>query len=236
MSGEVKPGSVARPRWNFHDAPRALKNLANRAGSIHDDAAARSVGFEGGFVPGSTVGTAALGAVWDRYGSAWLEGGWYAFKFVTPVYVHNEVRVLGGEGDADAITLRVETEAGRLCCSGVAGLGDQVPWNPGEDGSRQAGEVLPAVEIGLPYGGADFAVQAEDTERQLEAAGETSAWFGDASPWGDPVVPPEQLMPIALHLEPPFRPKWTGVRGPGMWSAHWLSLRQPLFLGRTYHI
>jgi len=221
--------------WTFTGDWRRLRNLAARPGNIHDDEAARKAGFEGGFVPGSTVGTLALSAVLDRYGDGWLEGGWYELKFVTPVYVHNEVRVVGRSSDDD-VELRVETREGRLCCSGIAGPGGRLPWEPALDGMRGADEVLPGVEIGLPYGEADFVVQREDVERPLDAAGERNPWFLEGSPWGPAAIPPEQLMPIALHLEPPYRPKLSGVHGPGMWSGHWLRFNRPLLQGETYHI
>jgi len=41
---------------------KLINTAADRKGSIHDDAEARKLGFRGGFVPGSVVGSAALPA------------------------------------------------------------------------------------------------------------------------------------------------------------------------------
>ncbi len=83
--------------------------------SIHDDAQAQSLGFRRGFVVGSTVATAALPAIVSRFGSDWFKGGWYTFKFVTPVYDDEEVReVAAPTGSNGDIEIRVETRDERL--------------------------------------------------------------------------------------------------------------------------
>ncbi len=93
---------------------RLVNSAATSAGSIHDDEAARKSGFEGGFVPGSTVGTLALTAILDHYGTRWMEGGWYSLNFVAPVYEHNDVRAVGEPAPgSDDLSVRVETREGR---------------------------------------------------------------------------------------------------------------------------
>ena len=57
---------------------RLVNSASEQKGSIHDDAEARKLGFRGGFVPGSVVGTAALPPVWQAFGESWFEGGWYS--------------------------------------------------------------------------------------------------------------------------------------------------------------
>ena len=221
-----------RGRW------RKLVNWAvDEAGSIHDDEAARKVGFESGFVPGSTVGGAVMPAILDRYGSSWMEGGWYEFKFVTPVYEHNEVRETAEpiEGE-DCIAVRLETREGRLCCAGRAGIGEKLPWDPKLDGKRGVEGALPDIEIGLTYDETEFVITGESIASLLEAAGEESPWYRTASPWGGPVAPPERLMTIALRRRAPRRLQYDGVRDPGMWSAHWLALRKPVMLETPYRM
>src|SRR5262245_23835994 len=85
MTNEAK--TAFEGRW------RKLENLSvNLKGSIHDDDEARKIGFRGGFVVGSTVATAALPAIIGLLGKEWMEGGWYSFSFVAPVYADDEVR------------------------------------------------------------------------------------------------------------------------------------------------
>jgi hypothetical protein len=221
----------------FHGPWRRLINsAAASAGSIHDDAAARKVGFEGGFVPGSTVGTFALSAVFERFGARWMEGGWYSLTFVSPVYEHSEVRAVGEPVPEGELGARVETREGRLCCAGRAGLGDRLPWGPAQDGARGAEQVLPGVPLGLAYDEIEFTPTVEDQRSMLESAGEDSAWYREASPWGGPVVAPERLMAVALRMRPPRTFTYEGARQPGMWYKHELLLRCPLPLGVPYRV
>ncbi len=203
--------------------------------SIHDDEVARASGFEAALVPGSTVGTAAMPAVFAWYGPRWMEGGWYELKFVDPVYEHDDVREIAeAAAGSEDIGVRIETSQGRLCCAGRAGLGGALPWASEQGGKRSAEEVLPDIDIGLTYDEAEFTVTPDDVAPLLQAAGEKSPWYREASPWGEPVVPPEWLMDIASQQRPPRALRYDGIRQPGMWSAHSLSVRRPLALATPY--
>ncbi len=219
-----------------HQGPwRRLANIsADRKGSIHDDEPARALGFEGAFVPGSTVGTAAMPAVVDLLGRAWFEGGWCDFKFVTPVYTSNDVREeaeVTGEGRID---IRIVTSDGRLCCSGQAGLGFEAPWDRGQDGKHGAEAVLPGVEIGTRFDDAEMRVLPQRAANMIAAAGDTTPWYVVASPWGGPLAPPEALHNLALEATRTRRLEVTGVRNPGMWAEHWLALKRPVFQDQPY--
>jgi hypothetical protein len=151
---------------------RRLANIsAGRKGSIHDDDAARGMGFRGGFVPGSTVGQAAMPAIIARLGQQWMEGGWYSFKFVRPVYIDEEVREVGSELLADGtLPLQVEARDGRLCCDRAAGLGATLPWDSSEDGTHGADEVFPAMTIGDAFAPSELHVVAEEVAAMIAAA------------------------------------------------------------------
>jgi hypothetical protein len=215
---------------------RRLANLAaHKEGSIHDDETAQSMGFRGGFVPGSTVGQAAIPGILARYGRHWMEGGWYTFKFVRPVYIDEEVReVAEAVPDEADISLRVESRDGRLCCDGSAGLGATVPWDPAEDGLRGADEFFPAMTIGAPCPESEMLVLQEDVVPMLEAAGDETGWYGDVSPWGAGLIPPERLMNAALDASRAEIKADDTVRNPGMWAEHALAVEQPMFLGQRY--
>lgn len=215
---------------------RRLANIsAGRKGSIHDDDAARGMGFRGGFVPGSTVGQAAMPAILDRYGQQWMEGGWYSFKFVRPVYIDEEVReVAAPVPDFDGIALRVEARDGRLCCDGSAGLGATAPWDAAEDGVHGADEVFPQMVLGTPCPDAELIVQPDDVTPMLDAAGDETEWYGDESPWGGGLIPPERLMNAALQASRDQIITGDEVRNPGMWAEHSLAVERPMFLGQRY--
>lgn len=220
--------TIFEGRW------RTLANLsADRTGSIHDDEAARRLGFRGGFVPGSTVATAGLPAVSAALGESWLQGGWYTFKFVRPVYVTDEVRETATAADGGAIEVRIETRDGRLCCVGSAGLGVELPWDPQADGQRGADEVLPDLTIGGHQHNEIVDPAPEDAARLLDAAGATG--FGQTSA-GDPALPPERLMNAALNVVRGAFGRLEGLRQPGMWAEHSLLSRRAIGLDEPLRV
>ncbi len=226
--------------WRHEGDWRMLVNTAaQQVGSIHDDEAARAVGFRRGFVPGSVVGSAGLPALTAAFGKAWFEGGWYRITFVSPVYVDEEVRELG-ERPGDDVAFQVVTRDGRLCANGRGGLGTATPWNEADDWTHGAEGVLAGVERGFDIGETIITPTVETTRTMVESSGETLAWYGESSPWGGPIVPPEHLMVAALHwvrhpdaqkLPPP-----EGVHGPGMWAEHDLVSTGPMLLGEPYRL
>lgn len=215
---------------------RLVNSAAEEKGSIHDDEEAQKLGFRGGFVPGSIVGTAALRPVWQAFGAQWFEGGWYSFTFVSPVYIDDEVRDEATfEGDEFAI--QVVDRAGRLCCNGRAGLGAVAPWETAPTPDADDGGVLPGIDIGHRFEPAGFELDALLCAATIRAAGDDSSLFRDTAP-GGAMAPPEQLHVEALHLvsrpDQPRVPRVTGVRGPGMWAQHDLVIDRPLRAGRPY--
>jgi hypothetical protein len=214
---------------------RKLENIsADRKGSIHDDEPARKLGFQGAFVPGSTVGTAAMPAVVALLGRRWFEGGWCNFKFVTPVYTSDDVREEAELMPDGRVNIRVVTSDGRLCCSGQAGLGFDVPWDTSGDGKRGAEGVLRAVEIGTRFDDAEMVVTAESSANMMRAAGDTTSWYGAGSPWGRPLAPTETMHNLALQVTRSRHQEISGVKNPGMWAEHWLAANRPLFQEQPY--
>ena len=216
---------------------RLINTAAEQKDSIHDDAQAQRLGFRGGFVPGSVVGTATMPAIVNAFGQKWMEGGWYSLTFVSPVYIDDEVRDVGTPADGD-LTLQVLDRDGRLCCSGRAGLGANVPWDPAEDYTHGAEGVLPGIERGFEFVPHEFVPARDLCLGTVTSAGDETPWYTDSSPWGGPIVPLEYLHVVALHLmrEPgqPRPPRMTGIREPGMWAQHDLAFEGPVFQDRTY--
>lgn len=218
---------------------RLINTAADRKGSIHDDAEAQKLGFRGGFVPGSVVGTATMPAIVDAFGHRWMEGGWYSLTFVSPVYIDDEVREVAQRA-GETLAVQVVDRGGRLCCNGRAGLGATIPWDPAADGTHGAEGVLPGIEIGHAFLPHEFTPEREICLGTVRSAGDSTPWYDGASPWGAAIVPPEYLHVVALHLvsrpDQPRVPRVTGVRGPGMWAQHDLAIEGPLFAGRPYTI
>ncbi len=223
----------------FFEGPyrKLINTAADKKGSIHDNAEAQKLGFRGGFVPGTVVGTAAMPAVVAAFGKQWMEGGWYSLTFVSPVYIDDEVHEVATRVGED-ITLQVLDRDGRICCNGRAGLGATIPWDPADDGSHGAEGVLPGIDIGFEFLPHEFTPAADNCLGMVRSAGDPTPWFESASPWGGPIVPPEYLQVVALRLmreqHQPKTARVTGVHGPGMWAQHDLVIEGPLFLGHSY--
>jgi hypothetical protein len=218
---------------------RLINTAAEQKGSIHDDAEAQKLGFRGGFVPGSVVGTCAMPAVIDAFGKEWMEGGWYSLTFVSPVYIDDEVHEVS-QRTSDGIAVQVVDRGGRLCCNGRAGLGTTIPWDPAADGAHGAEGVLPGIEPGFRFTPIEFAPERDVCLGTVRSSGDPTPWFDDSSPWGGAVVPPEYLQVKALHLmREPDQPRMAslqGVHGPGMWAGHDLVLYGPVFQNRSYRM
>jgi hypothetical protein len=232
------PETVFEGTWR-----RLVNRAASAEGSIHDDKTAQSLGFEGGFVPGTTVGTAALNAVLSHYGWEWMNGGWYSFTFVTPVYVHEEVCEVAETVDGSSdITVRVVNREGRTCAVGHAGLGTELgpekAWDPAADGSSGP-DVLRLMPIGTTYPLEEIVCTATDIEDLLKTAGiGNSDWYTTASPAGPPVIMPEWVFGPALRIirRPGVVQLGDEAKPPPMWAHHMLVLERPMLLGRPYTI
>lgn len=210
---------------------RRLANLsAERKGSIHDDDAARSLGFQAAFVPGSTVATSAMPGLVRLLGRSWFEGGWYTFKFVSPVYTSEDVREEAEAAGDGRIGLRVVTRDGRLCCSGQAGLGFETPWDLTPPARPGVEEALAGVEVGTRFDETPVEISEEYIARLLGASGDATPWYQAESPFGGALIPPETLHNFALQVTRTRRLPITGVRNPGMWAEHSLAISRPLFL------
>ncbi|MFP6815977.1 MAG: hypothetical protein VB949_09970 [Pseudomonadales bacterium] len=212
----------------------AWKRLGNtavaQAGSIHDDAAAKELGFEGAFVPGNVVASAAIPLIFERFGPDWMQGGWFSFNFTTPVYTSEEIRAHGDNGDTE-LQLFIQARDSRMCCNGAAGLGFIQPWHSRRDPDHT---VFPELNIGFTFPESDIVINRDDVVGMLDAAGDETGWYRRESPWGESVVPPEHLLPIALETMRGTRLPLPGKKGPGIWARHHISICEPLRYDQRY--
>ncbi len=207
--------------WQYQRPWLGLKNIsASKKGSIHDDEPARKLGFKGAFVPGSVVGSCAMPAILERFGLDWLEGGWYDFKFVTPVYTSDRVRATAALCD-DGLTCRVETDDDRLCCAGRAGLGYDDPWTV----HGGPAHIFPEAIVGQTFEEQTLEISRDHVRPMLDAGGD------DSSCWNT-LIHPEHLMGVALRMVNWELVPRVGVRDPGMWAEHAIKIRKPMPYGR----
>ncbi len=109
-------GTLAGP-W------RTPVNIAADApGSIHNDAAARQLGFEGGWIAGSIHMEQFAPLLLSRFGNDWLRRGVLSVYFRSATLSGQSVRaiLLPEDTKSGAAPLSMEDEAGRLVCEGAA--------------------------------------------------------------------------------------------------------------------
>jgi hypothetical protein len=210
---------------------RHTVNTVPNAG-IHDDDAARRLGFAAAFVPGTVVSSVALIPVLAHFGRGWLGNGWFDATFVSPVYEHERVREEATQ-DGNDLQLRVVGEDGRLCLAGRAGSGRTPPWDPRADGCAAA-DVLPRVTVGEERPPVTVRMTRDEVLPMLDSAGDGSPWYRADTAFGAPVVPPIRLMRRALDAARGHPLATDGVRQPGMWAAHALVLHAPLQYDHAY--
>ncbi len=218
---------VFEGRWRRIDYSRPIANV-----SIHDDAKAREYGFSRGFGFGDAAIDAVMPAILSRYGAPWLEGGWFDLKLVGPLYGDEEVREVAYSDDREneALTLELVTRDGRLICVGHAGLGVNPPWD-GLEVSPQSSEIFPQARLGHKTEETDFAIRREDYLALLDASGNDSAWFREASPWGDPVAPPTALF---FKMHDPWHDLGEGIiDSPPINAGLQMVIDRPIALGET---
>jgi acyl dehydratase len=133
LLGAALAGRRVRARNLFRDAP-------NR---IHDDAAARALGFAGGLVAGVTLYGYLTRLVVEAWGLAWLERGTASVRFVRPACDGDEL-ILAGR----VVARSANPSAGEI----LAEL----------DASRGGAEVVAALAAGLAWGGPVIAPAVPD--------------------------------------------------------------------------
>jgi hypothetical protein len=218
--------------------------------SIHDDATAKKLGFQGGTIEGPTHFSqfAPLGErIW---GKTWFETGCLSAHYRNPVFESEEVQAFierpkpGEDICAIGMTRRDGTEILR----GTASVGDVADTAL----SRRLGELKPLAD---PVILADVKVGMK-TERQavkmdfdqhmgdlypfsladkLKVITEWSAYYAqELNPWGRAIIPMEMLSVLFQYRA---RDDRLGVRGPavGLFADQEIRLlRGPLFPGETY--
>jgi acyl dehydratase len=218
--------------------------------SIHDDATAQELGFQGGTIEGPTHFSqfAPLGErIW---GQAWFETGCLSTHYRNPVFEGDEVQAWferpkpGEKVCAIGMTKRDGTEILR----GTASVGDVADTAL----SRRLGELKPLTD---PVILADLKVGMKTTRQtvkmdfdqhmgdlypfslaeKLKVITEPSAWYSqELNPWGRAIIPMEMLSVLFQYRA---REDRLPIRGPavGLFADQEIRLlRGPLFPGETY--
>ena len=93
----------------------AHNDAADSGNPMHDDEAARAMGFKGAVVPGVTVYGYVTQALLDYFGDAWLSRGYCRVRFRQPVIANEQIRIESRPGDnGQMLDVTVENSAGTV--------------------------------------------------------------------------------------------------------------------------
>ncbi|HEY4398314.1 MAG TPA: hypothetical protein VGO28_11640 [Acidimicrobiia bacterium] len=167
-----------------HNAATASEN------KIHDDAVARTFGFEGGLVPGVTVYAYLTHPVVAALGRPWLEGGAMAARFVRPCYDGDDVAVNATACDVDggrSLELTARRAADEVVATATASLPVRPPLPPAVDDYPTAPlppERAPATAAALTalgtLGSWEATFRVDHAPAFLDEIGEDLALYRDA--------------------------------------------------------
>jgi hypothetical protein len=131
-------------------------NIAAHAeGSIHNDETAKQLGLEGGWIAGSIHLEQFAPLLLERFGPYWLNAGTMSAHFRNATLSGQPVRAMLGTADPGTrfAGVRMEDEAGRVVCEGVAFTGEPGAVTPirkrlAANHAATPGPLLSDVEIG----------------------------------------------------------------------------------------
>ena len=169
-----------------HNAATASEN------KIHDDAVARTYGFEGGLVPGVTVYAYLTHPVVAELGRAWLERGTMTTRFVRPCYDGDDVTidaVTPDERDDGTLELTARRAGDEVVATAIASLPAGPPPPPAVEDYPAAplpAERVPATADALAalglLGSWEATFHAEHAPAFLDEIGEDLSLYRDGGP------------------------------------------------------
>lgn len=225
---------------------RESVNAANHeGGGIHDDKTATKLGFRGGTVAGSIHLDLFPPLLLEAFGKEWFETGSLSMNFKNATTSREPVRAMLGDGPGQ-IRAWIERDDGMLVGEGTAAVG-----SPIEPSALRAIDMT-AHAAAAPRILVDFSAGEEiptkrrtaDATRQQELlakdlCAEPLDWYSGDSPWGGPIVLPQQAVHVlylaaVAHITPKVTERGGGV---GLFGAIELAnVRGPLRLGESYDL
>jgi hypothetical protein len=182
----------------------AVNSAAQSENTIHDDAVAQRVGYRGALVPGVTLYAYMTQLVVPYLGVEWLRRGGASVRLLRPAYEDNVITCsatrweLAGE---PALRLACTGEDGSVCADGSAWLGPTSPADLPDDlrlPERAPTATRPPltperVPLGLPLSVLETPLTVEAARAYADETRDPSSWWGEASPYGFPLLPPGMI-------------------------------------------
>jgi len=227
--------------------PESTERQGKSLTLIHDDEVAKTLGYKGGFVGGSTLMAVTHLATFASFGHNWYECGAYSVRLAKPVFTEDEIRVVWEEsepdpGDKRKITFMLEKRDGERTTFGWAALGKPgqkltPPWerNP-VSFAEPADDLMSEMQVGDRHPDFECCMSKERFIPKFDQLGDYNWWYRVASPWGGPIVPPSELGIMVLsgtlqRVEDPARKKLRT----SMWAGFEVVVNGPVFVDHNYH-
>jgi len=245
-SADSLTGPWRRPQQMLH------AQVYDQHASIHDDATAQKLGFQGGTIEGPTHFSQFAPLCERVWGKAWFETGCLSAHYRNPVFEGEEVQAIlakpepGQRQCAMQMLKRDGTEVLRGTASiGGAGLVTALDQRLTELKPLADPVILRDVKVGMKTPRQTVRMDLEQNmgdlypfslAEKLKVITEPSPWYrsGSVSPWGRPVIPMEMLSVLFQYRA---REDRLPIRGPavGLFADQEIRLsRGPLFAGEHY--
>jgi hypothetical protein len=239
-------GPWRRPQQMLH------AQVYDQHASIHDDATAQKLGFQGGTIEGPTHFSQFAPLCERVWGKAWFETGCLSAHYRNPVFEGEEVQAIlakpepGRRQCAIQMLKRDGTEVLRGTASvGTEGLVTALDQRLTELKPLADPVILRDVKVGMKTPRQTVRMDFEQNmgdlypfslADKLKVITEPSPWYrsGSVSPWGRPVIPMEMLSVLFQYRA---REDRLPIRGPavGLFADQEIRLsRGPLFAGEHY--
>lgn len=214
---------------------------------VHDDDAARALGFKEGIIGGLTLFSVTGGSIAASLGHTWFEGGVCSVKHKGVTYA-GDVRVkwelvTPDFNDSRKIVYHLEDRDGNTAAHGWAslpkpGMKSIPPWERNPEVHKSVGvDIVPEFKVGTVSPPLKVIVHREDAIKNLDKISDYNWWYRIASPWGDPILTPYetaymlyQKLKTSLFIGAATSPRFHTPMDAGKDMVFF----QPLFLERTY--
>ncbi|MBW3098971.1 hypothetical protein [Pseudohoeflea coraliihabitans] len=246
-SGGVLSGPVRQPLQMLSEQEYGHN------GTIHDDATARSVGFEGGTIEGPTHFSQFVPLCHALWGDDWLARGCLSARYRAPAYEGDSLRAFLRRPDKDGAVAEIwmQRDDGTEILRGTASLG---PDFHDTALTRRLAELSPArqpvilsnVEIGARVPRLPVRLDADrrvgklypfSLADKLRRITEPSPLYTAAqAPWDRPLVPFEMISVLMQHS---WEDRSVDIKGPavGLFADQEIRLLDgPVFVGEDYEV
>jgi hypothetical protein len=245
-SSDSLTGPWRRPHQMLH------AQVYDSHASIHDDATAQKLGFQGGTIEGPTHFSQFAPLCERVWGKAWFETGCISAHYRNPSFEGEEVQAIlakpepGRKQGAIQMVKRDGTEVLRGTASiGTEGLVTALDQRLTELKPLADPVILRDVMVGMKTGRQSVRMDLDQNmgdlypfslADKLKVITEPSPWYrnGSANPWGRPIIPIEMLSVLFQYRA---REDRLPIRGPavGLFADQEIRLsRGPLFAGEHY--